>query len=163
MHSRRAAFSLLAAAMLVVSLGIKARVMEAVPVMDLPAFNRGLAALLASQGFAVGIEDRAGDGDLIAARRGTCMLKTRSEETADMRRSFELFSAGLPVLRYRYRGTLRDNFPGREYVLRGLADRMLLRLGLIDTTERPLVIAATRECDLTRIDFGPQLVRRQQR
>lgn len=163
MRSRRVAFSLLAAALLAVSLGIKARVMEAVPPMDLPAFNGGLAALLARQGFTVEIEDRAGDGDLVVARRGPCTLKARSEETADMQRSFRLFTAGLPVLRYRYRGTLRDSFPGREYGLRSLADRMLLRLGLIDTTERPLAIAAASECDLTGIDFGTQLIRRQQR
>lgn len=163
MHSRRAAFSLLAALALLASLGLKARVMEAVPRMDLAGYNQELGRLLAEQGFVVEIEDRVGDADLVVARRGACMLKARSEETADMQRSFRLFSAGLPVLKYRYRGSLRDSFPGREYGLRSLLSRMILRLGISDAAERPLAIAAARECNLPRIDFGPQLVHRQPR
>ena len=158
MRSRRAAFSVLAIVLLTATLGIKARLLDIAAGPDLARYNRELAALLARQGFAVGIEDRMLDMDFVTARRGNCEIKARAEDTADRYAAFRGFTAHLPVVRYRYRGELRDSFPRGLYDIYGLAGRVAMRLGLSASSERPLAIAASTACDLWRIDFGPQQV-----
>lgn len=160
MHSPRAAFSLLLALGLAITLGLKAQTLELATAPDLARFNAELASMLTAQGFAVSIEDRQLDMDLVVARRGTCALKARAEETADRLLALKEFAGDLPVVRFRYRSTLRKNFPRGEFDLRNLAGRIGLRLGLTETSEWPLAIAASPVCPLDRIDFGPQQIYR---
>jgi hypothetical protein len=158
MRSRRAAFSVIAVVLLTATLGIKARLLDIAAGPDLARYNRELASLLAGQGFDVGIEDRMLDMDLVTARRGDCEIKARAEDTADRYAAFRGFTAHLPVVRYRYRGELRESFPRGLYDIYGLAGRIATRLSLSQSSERPLAIAASAACDLDRIDFGPQQV-----
>lgn len=158
MRSRRAAFSLLAVLAVAATLGLKALTLDIAAAPDLLRFNRELAAHLAGQGFATSIEDRVLDMDLVVASRGACRLKARAEDNADRYRSFRHFTADLPVVRYRYRGEMLDEFPRGRHDLYALAARIGLRLRLIDTTQQPLAIAAAAACDLSAIDFGPQRI-----
>lgn len=158
MFSRRAAFSLVVAAALATTLGIKARTLDLATGPDLARYNRDLAVLLTRQSFAVSIEDRAADMDLVVASRGECRFKARIETTADRFAALRSFAAGLPVVRYRYRGELFEAFPRGRYDFDSLLGRITLRLGLASSSQQPLAIAASPACDLDQIDFGPQRV-----
>ncbi len=158
MRSRRAAFSLIFVAGLAATLGLKAQMLDIGSGPDLARFNRDLAALLSSRGYAVSIEDRADDMDLVVADRGACRLKARIETTADRAAARGSFTAGLPVVRYRYRGELLGAFPRGRFDLDNLLGRMAMRLRLASSSQQPLAIAASPACDLERIDFGSQQV-----
>lgn len=158
MRSRRAAFSLIFAAGLAATLGLKARMLDIGSGPDLARFNRDLAALLVTQGFAVSIEDRVDNLDLVAASRGACRFKARIETTADRFEALRTFTIGLPVVRYRYRGELLGTFPRGRFDFDSLLGRITMRLGLALSSQQPLAIAASPACDLGRIDFGLQQV-----
>ncbi|MCW1403570.1 hypothetical protein OKA06_15100 [Novosphingobium sp. MW5] len=157
MLSRPAAFSLLGAVLLGLSLGTKALVLDLATEPDIARFNSDLARKLEAQGFSVRIEDKVLDLDVVHAVRGNCRMVLRSESSADLGTSFRKVAADLPVLRYRYAGQLRDGFPRGWYDLANLFNRIALRLGLAQTSEQPLAIAASSECDLGAIDFGRQV------
>ena len=158
MLSRRAAFSLFAAAALAISFGIKALAPSDIIPLDAERQHRELAALLVGQGFAVRIEDRPYDWDIVAAERGNCRLKARLQYALDSQSSFKYFAPGLPVLKYRYRGTYRSDFPRGIYELRSRNQSVGLRFGWADAMEVPLLIAASPNCQLATIDMGPQLL-----
>lgn len=156
MLSRRAAFSLLGLAAAAASLALKGAAMDMRTFPDLPRFNRELAARLAAQGFAARVRDLRLDLDMVEARRGDCRLAARVEETAELTRDFRRLTPGLDVIRFHYRGSLRTAYPRGEHGLYSLLNRMGLRLGLVQTSQQPLAIAATPACNLAAIDFGPQ-------
>lgn len=156
MLSRRAAFSLLGLAAAAASLALKGAAMDMRTFPDIPRFNRELAAHLAAQGFEARVRDLRLDLDMVEARRGDCRLAARSEETAELSRDFRRLTPGLDVLRFHYRGTLHMEYPRGEHGLFSLLNRMGLRLGLVETSQQPLAIAATPACNLAAIDFGPQ-------
>lgn len=158
MLSRRAAFSLFAAAALAISLAVKALAPSDIIPLDVARHHRELAALLAGQGFAASIEDRPYDWDIVAAERGSCRLKARLQYALDSQSAFRYFAQGLPVLKYRYRGTYQDDFPRGRYELRSRMQSLGLRFGLADAMEVPMLIAASPGCDLAAIDLGPQLL-----
>ena len=158
MLSRRAGFSLLAVVALAISLGIKAAAPSDLVPMDVEAYDRGLVALLARQGFSAGLEDRPYDWDIVQAQRGNCKIKARLQFALDGKSAFRYFANGLPVLKYRYRGTYLDDFPRGNFELRSRIQSLRLRFGLGRALEFPLLIAANPECDLSAIDFGPQLL-----
>ncbi len=158
MLSRRVAFSLAAAVALAISLGIKALAPHDKTLFDVERYDRGLVELLAAQKFAAGIEDRPYDWDIVLAERGNCRLKARLQFGLDGRSAFKYFAQDLPVLKNRYRGTYLDNFPRGRFELRSRIQVLALRFGLIQAVEFPLQIAASPGCDLSTIDFGPQLL-----
>ena len=158
MLSRHAAFSLFAAAALAISFGIKSLAPNDIIPLNAERQHRELVALLADQGFVVKIEDRPYDWDIVAAERGSCRLKARLQYALDSRSSFKYLAPGLPVLKYRYRGTYRGDFPRGSYELRSRFQSLGLRFGLADAMEVPLLIAASPGCQLAVIDFGPQLL-----
>ena len=94
----------------------------------------------------------------VAAERGSCRLKARLQYALDSQSSFKYLAPGLPVLKYRYRGTYRGDFPRGSYELRSRFQSLGLRFGLADAMEVPLLIAASPGCQLAAIDFGPQLL-----
>ena len=104
------------------------------------------------------IEDRPYDWDIVAAERGNCRLKARLQYALDSQSSFKYFAPGLPVLKYRYRGTYRSDFPRGIYELRSRNQSVGLRFGWADAMEVPLLIAASPNCQLATIDMGPQLL-----
>ena len=158
MLSRRAAFSLVAAVALAISLGIKAEAPDDIIPLDIIRYDHGLVALLAAQKFTAGIEDRPYDWDIVVAEKGSCRLKARLQYGLDSRSAFKYFAQDLPVLKYRYRGTWLDDFPRGRFELRSRIQSLAMRFGLNQTIEFPLLIAASPACDLTTIDFGPQLL-----
>jgi hypothetical protein len=158
MLSRRAGFSLVAAAAIAISFGIKAMAPGAIIPLNVERYNRELVALLAAQKFAAGIEDRPYDWDIIAAQRGSCRLKARLQYGLDNRSAFRYFARDLPVLNYRYRATYLADFPRGRFELRSRVQSLGLRFGLTRAIEFPLLIAASPDCDLDTIDFGPQLL-----
>jgi hypothetical protein len=160
MLSRRAGFSLVAAVALAISLGIKALAPGDIIPLNVERYDRELVALLAAQAFAAGIEDRPYDWDIVAAQRGSCRLKARLQYGLDSRSAFRHFAQDLPVLKYRYRGTYLDDFPRGGFELRNRIQSLGLRFGLTHAVELPLLIAASPECELSKIDFGPQLLLR---
>jgi hypothetical protein len=155
MPSPRAAFSLLGLVAVVASLALKGATMDMRTVPDLPRFNRELADRLDEQGFNATVRDLQLDLDMVEARRGACRLAARSEETAELTRDFRRLTPGLDVIRFHYRGSLRTAYPRGEHGLFSLFNRMALRLGLVETSQQPLAIAANPACDLSAIDFGP--------
>lgn len=156
MLSRRAAFSLLAGLALALSLGVKSRAMNLATAPDIPRFNRELVQVLQAQGFTASIDDRVLDLDFVVARRGECALLLRSESSADLGTSFRKVAQGLPVRFYRYGGELRSDYPRGSADIGALFNRIALRLGLAGSSEYPLAIAASAQCDPGSIDFGPQ-------
>lgn len=155
MPSRRVAFSLLGLGAAVASLALKGAAMDMRTEPDLTRFNRELASQLASQGFEAKVRDLRLDLDMVEARRNACRLAARSEETAELTRDFRRLTPGLDVIRFHYRGKLHTAYPRAEHGLFSLFNRMALRLGLVDTSQQPLAIAANPACDLATIDFGP--------
>lgn len=155
MPSRRVAFSLLGLGAAVASLALKGAAMDMRTEPDLARFNRELASQLAAQGFEAKVRDLRLDLDMVEARRGACRLAARSEQTAELTRDFRRLTPGLDVIRFHYRGRLHKAYPRGEHGLFSLFNRMALRLGLVETSQQPLAIAASPACDLATIDFGP--------
>lgn len=158
MPSRASAFSLLAAVLLLASLGLKARLLNLATDPDLPRYNMELSDVLAAQGFDTRIDDRLSDYDFVLAMRGTCQLRLRIEPTADLAVSFRSAAKGLPLLHYRYGGTISGAYPRGRYDIIGMVTRMAMRLGLAQSSEYPLAIGSTPDCPLESIDFGSQRI-----
>jgi hypothetical protein len=156
MLSRPAAFSILAALVLAVSLGIQAERARANMPLDSLRYERELSALLARQGFASQIELRKGDIRILTAARGDCRLRIQPQDDSVGEDSFAFFARDFPVLKYRYQGALIGGFPREWLAFRSRFERFEMRYGLAEGVERPLLIAATQSCELPAIDFGPQ-------
>ena len=161
MLSRRAAFSLFGAVALLVSLGIKSLAPNPTLSLDVERSQRELASLLITQGFAVKIVGQR-DFEYVQGNRANCNLITRLERSLETQAEFVSATKNLPVLKYRYRGAYLGDFPRGRFDLRNRLELLGLRFGLTRAAEFPLLIAASPGCDLTKIDFGPQLLFKKQ-
>lgn len=125
--------------------------------LDVGRYERELSALLTGQGFMVVSEPRKFNGNILFATKGGCSLRVQPHDDASTKTAFAFFARDFPVLKYRYRGVYRDSFPRVWLPLHSRLQWFGMRYGLAKGVERPLLIAATRGCDLSTIDFGPQI------
>ncbi len=157
MPSRRAAFSLLVVAGLAITLGAKALAPNSDLQLDETAYSPTLVTLLRGQGFAATIEPRASNSDVVAAR-GACRLRARMQGALFGLAAFRYITQDLPAPAFRYRGAWSQDFPRGRYEILSRLQWLGVRYGMVQGVEIPLLVAASRECNLSEIDFGSQRV-----
>lgn len=157
MPSRRAAFSLLVAVGLAITLGAKALTPNSDLQLDGTAYSPTLVALLTRQGFAAKIEMRAANSDVVATR-GACRLRARMQGALYELAAFRYVTQDLPAPAFRYRGAWSPSFPRGRFEILSRLQWFGVRYGMAHGVEIPLLVAASRECDLSKIDFGSQHV-----
>ena len=157
MLSRRAAFSLFVVVGLAITLGGKALAPNSNMQLDESSYSPRLVTLLTRQGFAASIEKRSFSSDVVATR-GACRLRARMQGAMYGLAAFRYFAQDLPAPAFRYRGAWSQDFPRGRYEILSCAQWLGVRWGVTRGVEIPLLVAASRECDLSAIDFGPQQV-----
>lgn len=156
MPSRALALSCAALALALATLGIKAAATDAALAPDIRGAKGALAQRLAGQGFAVRIEHRRADQDLVRAASGGCRIALRPEQSDEYAAAFAAQTPGLDHRGWIDRGRVVASFPTFSSVADNYWRRLAVRLGLPGRERWPIQLAHNGRCRIDTIDFGDQ-------